>query len=117
GRLHLHHDTGAELAGVPDDSVDLVFSFDVFVHFKMDLVHQFLQSVRRVLKPDGLALIHFVTWNDTALEIWRREHRPDRAGTANVMHYTTMGQLHTSARSLDLRVEQVGAETGWSFLA
>ncbi len=116
-RLHLHHDTRASLAGVEDGSVDLVFSFDVFVHFKADLVHQFLESIRRVLRPDGVALIHFVTWNETALQIWRREHTPERAGAANVMHYTTMDQLRTSAAALGMAVEQVGEESGWSFLA
>lgn len=115
-KLKLHHDTRAALAGVPDASVDLLFSFDVFVHFKADLVHQFLQAARRVLKPGGRALIHFVAWNEAALRIWKREHTPEQAGTANVMHYTTMDQLQTSAADVGLRVEKV-SEEGWSFLA
>lgn len=115
-KLKLHHDTRAALAGVPDGSVDLLFSFDVFVHFKADLVHQFLQAAQRVLKPEGRALIHFVAWNEAALRIWQREHTPEQAGAANVMHYTSMDQLRTSAAAIGLHVEKVGEE-GWSFLA
>lgn len=58
-KLHLHHDEHAKLGGVPDGSIDVVFSIDVFVHFKIDLTHQFLASIRRVLRPGGVAVLHF----------------------------------------------------------
>jgi cyclopropane fatty-acyl-phospholipid synthase-like methyltransferase len=117
GKLSLHHDEKAKLGGIPDASVDLVYSMDVFVHFKADLVHQFLESITRVLKPGGKALIHFVTWNDRAMEIWREQHRPDMDGKYGIMFYNSMDQLRVSAKSLGLKIEQVGPEIGWAFLA
>ncbi len=117
GKLSLHHDEKAKLGGIPDASVDLVYSMDVFVHFKADLVHQFLESITRVLKPGGKALIHFVTWNDRAMQIWREQHRPDMDGKYGIMFYNSMDQLRVSAKSLGLKIEQVGPEIGWAFLA
>lgn len=117
GKLRLHHDERAMLEGIPDASVDLAFSMDVFVHFKSDLIHQFLESIARVLKPGGKALIHFVTWNERAHAIWRESHKPEMDGKYNIMFYTHMDHLRTSAKILGLKVEQVGPEFGWAFLA
>lgn len=117
GKLHLHHDEKAKLPNVPDASIDIVFSYDVFVHFKPDLVHQYLASLRRVLKPDGRILLHCVTWNPRAAEIWREKFRPDLEGQGDEMHYNTIESLRVSSDILGLTVEQVGATVGWAYLA
>lgn len=117
GKLRLQHDETATLPGVADASVDVAFSYDVFVHLKSDLVHQYLESLRRVVKPGGSILLHFVRWNATALETWRGKFAPYLRGRGDEMHYNTMDQLRTSAEALDMRVEQVGPEVGWGFLA
>lgn len=115
-RLHLHHDESAKLGGVADASVDLVFSYDVFVHFKSDLVHQFMDEIKRVLRPAGRALIHFATWNPSAIEEWRRSHRPEQAGRHTAMYFNHIDWLRHSARCIGLTVEPV-AEEGSRFLA
>ena len=38
---------------------DVVFSFDVFVHFETDLIVTYLESVARILRPGGRLLINF----------------------------------------------------------
>jgi SAM-dependent methyltransferase len=49
---------GATLRGVDTGSVDAVWSFDAFVHVAPVDVDQYLGEIRRVLAPDGVAVIH-----------------------------------------------------------
>jgi SAM-dependent methyltransferase len=49
---------GLTLPMVPDESADLVFSFDSLVHVEDDVIGSYLQECRRVLSPDGVALVH-----------------------------------------------------------
>jgi SAM-dependent methyltransferase len=61
---------------LPDASVDFVFSYEVFQHFPSRAVsEQGLAHVARVLRPDGLAVIHFKTRHESgsvAQTIYRR---------------------------------------------
>jgi ubiquinone/menaquinone biosynthesis C-methylase UbiE len=50
--------TGADLPGVADDSVDSVWSFDVFVHLAPLDVASYLGEINRVLRPGGVAVVH-----------------------------------------------------------
>jgi SAM-dependent methyltransferase len=49
---------GASLTGVDDDSVDAVWSFDVFVHIRPRDQAAYLTEITRVLRPGGVAAIH-----------------------------------------------------------
>jgi SAM-dependent methyltransferase len=49
---------GKSLTGVRDNSQDLVFSFDSFVHMHANVVEEYVKEIFRVLKPDGKAFIH-----------------------------------------------------------
>jgi SAM-dependent methyltransferase len=50
---------GADFPGIGDREIDLVFSFDAFVHFDLPIVTDYLRSMRRILKPGGSAFIHY----------------------------------------------------------
>ncbi len=119
-KLHLHHDEHAKLVGVPDGSIDLVFSIDVFVHFKIDLTHQFLASIRRVLKPGagsgGLAVLHFAAWNAAGIERWEKYDTAHHNGGVGPIHPTHPDWLHASGERLGLSVRVV-QESGWTYLA
>lgn len=120
GKLRLHHDETATLAGVPDGSIDLVFSYDVFVHFKSDLVHQFLTAVERVLTPrppGGRAVLHFARWNESAIESWRTHHREAHRGSHSVIYYNHPDWLAASAKSLGLTCRVLREVNGWQFIA
>lgn len=43
---------------LPAASVDIVFSFDTFVHFEWPLIFEYAKSVARVLKPGGKFLVN-----------------------------------------------------------
>lgn len=43
---------------VPDESQDLVFSFDSFVHMNKNVIDDYLREISRVLVPGGFGFIH-----------------------------------------------------------
>jgi SAM-dependent methyltransferase len=49
---------GRSLDGVLDESQDLVFSFDSFVHMHANVIEEYIQEIFRVLTPGGYAFIH-----------------------------------------------------------
>lgn len=49
---------GSDMPGVHDASVDVVWSFDVFVHFAPLDTAGYMGEVARVLRPGGVATIH-----------------------------------------------------------
>jgi SAM-dependent methyltransferase len=57
--LKLIKNSGADLLGIADESVDFAFSFGVFVHLELAVIENYFQELRRVLKPDGCAVIQY----------------------------------------------------------
>jgi len=49
---------GKSLTGVRDNSQDLVFSYDSFVHMHANVSEEYVKEIYRVLKPGGHAFIH-----------------------------------------------------------
>lgn len=49
---------GQGLASVPHESVDAVFSYDVFVHLPQWDIFNYMTEFARVLRPGGKAIIH-----------------------------------------------------------
>lgn len=59
GRLRFYPTSGYEMAGIETGSVDLVFSFDCFVHVEPEGIAQYLAEIERVLRPGGRAVLHY----------------------------------------------------------
>jgi ubiquinone/menaquinone biosynthesis C-methylase UbiE len=49
---------GSDVAGVADQSIDAIWSFDVFVHINQAEVTNYVKEFRRVLRPGGSGVIH-----------------------------------------------------------
>lgn len=49
---------GLSLAGVPDQSISLVYSWDSMVHFDLDVIAAYFAEFARVLQPGGHGFIH-----------------------------------------------------------
>jgi ubiquinone/menaquinone biosynthesis C-methylase UbiE len=49
---------GTSLAGVPDNSIDFVFSFDSLVHAEKDVLEKYLKELSTKLTPNGIGCIH-----------------------------------------------------------
>lgn len=64
GKLHsypnclFYKNNGADLSFLKDDSVDYLWSFDVFVHLAPNDTENYLKGLSRILKKNGLGIIH-----------------------------------------------------------
>ena len=99
---------GFRLPQFGDDAFDLVFSHDVFEFFDGNPALALLEEVARVLRPGGVAVVSFYTfenpfWAHEQLDIARRaaEHR----SSAEIRPYTT-GQMEALFRLGGLRVTE-----------
>ena len=50
--------TDSKLHGIPDSSVDFIWSFDVFVHVELSDIQPYAPELRRVLKQGGSCILH-----------------------------------------------------------
>src|ERR1700733_6889738 len=51
--------SGYEMDGVASASADFVFTFDVFVHVEPEGIRAYLHEIERVLRPGGIAVVHY----------------------------------------------------------
>lgn len=58
-RVAYHLSDGMTLPPLGAGSLDYVAAFDVFVHFEPRLVYWYVQQVARLLKPNGIGIIHY----------------------------------------------------------
>ena len=58
-KLEFYETSGYEIRGIPDESIDLVFSFGTFVHIDPEGIDAYLGEIRRTLRPGGTATIHY----------------------------------------------------------
>jgi cyclopropane fatty-acyl-phospholipid synthase-like methyltransferase len=58
-RFTTYTTSGFELQGVAGASIDFVFTFDVFVHVEPEGIQAYLFEIERVLRPSGIASIHY----------------------------------------------------------
>jgi SAM-dependent methyltransferase len=70
---------GKSIPKVRDNSQDLVFSFDTFVHIHRNVTEEYIKEIYRILKPGGQAFIHH-SW----LYGGSDESRKNSAGRANM---------------------------------
>lgn len=61
----------ADLPGIPDASVDAVWSFDAFVHIAPIDLASYLREIARVLRPGGVAVIHHSGRSQRGQTGWR----------------------------------------------
>jgi len=53
-----HQNNGRDLSFLSHNSVDFVWSFDVFVHLSPGDTEQYLEATKKILSPAGIAVIH-----------------------------------------------------------
>jgi len=68
--VEFHVNDGRSLTAVADDTVDYVWSFDVFVHIEPPDIEKYLCEFNRILKEDGVVIIHHGITGKTDLS-WR----------------------------------------------
>jgi len=70
---------GTDFPGVPDGSIDFLFTFGVFVHLDIEIIDQYLDNMRRILKPEAVAVIQYSDKNKPAAQSNKgfSENRPE----------------------------------------
>ena len=56
--ISFHVNDGYSLGFVPEESLDLVFSFDALVHVEEDVIDAYLAQLAGLLREDGVAFLH-----------------------------------------------------------
>jgi SAM-dependent methyltransferase len=51
--------SGSDFPGIPEESVDFLFSFGTFVHLDMEIIGQYLRNMKRHLKPGASVVIQY----------------------------------------------------------
>lgn len=62
--MEFHVNDGRSLTAVNSGSVDVVWSFDVFVHIGVPAIEAYVSEIARVLRPGGRAVIHHAAAGD-----------------------------------------------------
>jgi SAM-dependent methyltransferase len=108
-RITAYVNQGGSLDMIGDASVDFIFSFDVFVHIKRDVVEEYFREFRRTLKPGGKGFIHHSNLAAYATSLRRLLPRPikklltqwhvldedqHRTETMSAELFRTMGKQH-----------------------
>jgi SAM-dependent methyltransferase len=57
--LRLVRNHGDDFPGVPEGSVDFVFSFGLFVHLETDVIARYLGNIRPILKPNAQVVLQY----------------------------------------------------------
>jgi ubiquinone/menaquinone biosynthesis C-methylase UbiE len=96
--------SGSEMPGVVDNSIDAVWSFDVFVHLAPGDQASYLKEISRVLSPGGVAAIHHADGRN-------RGRLPSRRGWRSPMSRNLFAALATeSGLQVERQFDSWGSE-------
>jgi hypothetical protein len=51
--------SGVDFPGIPERSIDFLFSFGTFVHLDIPLIEHYLQNMRPILTPTATVVLHY----------------------------------------------------------
>ena len=111
--MTLHRLDGFTLEPFEDASLDFVYSHDVFVHFSSLQVYPYLLEIRRVLKPQGTALVSFYNFvvdfaefREMALRFWGQRRYPPHMR----IHFLTEEMIRRMLDELGLELLEADAQ-------
>jgi SAM-dependent methyltransferase len=100
---------GVDFSGVADDSVDLIFSYDVQLHMQPQNVYSYLLDARRVLRPGGAIMVHQIALDTPGgMENFQRQFRSDTWDFA-FDSPSRLGHIYFMSRS---QIEALGDAAG-----
>lgn len=106
---------GRSLKGIGDAGIDFIWSYDVFVHVDAPSIRAYFREFHRVLRPNGLAVIHHAGRRHRALPLaFLRKMRP---GGGWIYRWLSMGfSFHHDGWRSDVSRELIGEAAGESGL-
>lgn len=93
---------GTDFPGIPEDYVDYIFCFDVFVHLSADLIREYLLNMKKILKKGYASSIFFNYADNTkAASINNKGYAQDTNPAVihqiiNDLEYTIIAENHTA---------------------
>jgi ubiquinone/menaquinone biosynthesis C-methylase UbiE len=101
------HGNGRDMSSVASGSVDLVFSYDVFVHIALEDTVAYLGEIARILRDGGVAILHHAV-NDVPPALDRIESHNewyrDPANTRGQYYYYSRDALDRLYARAGLRI-------------
>jgi ubiquinone/menaquinone biosynthesis C-methylase UbiE len=104
---------GLDMSAIPSNSVDVVFSYDVFVHIALEDTVAYIAEFNRILKDGGLVLLHHAI-NDVPQAWDRIESHNDwyrnRTNTLGQYYYYSREALHRMYDRCGLQIRSMLAD-------
>jgi SAM-dependent methyltransferase len=117
--VEYHQLNGRDFAGVPDRSVDMIFSYDVLLHLQPQNIFSYLRDARRILRPRGIFMLHAINLaspggsdhfeDQYAHDTWR--HTFDDLRRLGHIYFMSEDQLRALATLARFSVDRM--VTGW----
>jgi len=98
GKLKFKVIEGSDMEGISNESVDFVFSLDALVRVNADDLRQYLKGIRRILRPNGHALLHHSNRSRNPEADFRRAPHARQFMSAELMRYLVHSE---SMRTVD----------------
>jgi ubiquinone/menaquinone biosynthesis C-methylase UbiE len=111
---------GVDFTGVASDSIDFIFSYDVFLHLQPQNVFGYLLDARRVLRENGTVMLHQINlatsggfqhfWSQYCHGTWALgfDH-PNRRGH---IYFMSEDQMRMLADESGLAIERIVSDHG-----
>ncbi|MBN1269877.1 MAG: class I SAM-dependent methyltransferase [Kiritimatiellae bacterium] len=107
-RIEIIHTVNCRMPTIPANSVDLLMSWDVFVHIGIEVLYGYLQETFRILKPGGVAIIDYLAvLNPDAVARFKKdmEHRYGKGEVEpSIFKYHHPQMIEMLARDLGFQV-------------
>ncbi len=104
GHVEFVKGNGTDLSGIPGESVDFAFSFNVFVQLAIEDVYGYLEELKRVLSPDGIAVIHYASLSGD--DGWKHFIARRREWSADPLQRGRFGEM--TIAMMDLFADRAG---------
>jgi len=88
-------DKSYNLPGIPDESMDYVFAYNVFCHLSNEALIEYLKAVHRVMKPGGNFVFMLSDFNHTKNHI-------KNASEYQLGDLLPMGHFYQDGRTIDI---------------
>jgi SAM-dependent methyltransferase len=111
---------GTDFEGIPADSVDFIFSYDVMLHLQPQNVFSYLIDARRILRQNGVFMLHQINLSSLgglnhflqqySGDTWKRDF--DDLRRRGHIYYMSVDQMQTLAAQAGLAVDRIVNEHG-----
>jgi SAM-dependent methyltransferase len=106
--IHFHVNDGRSLDMIPDESIDLIFSFDSLVHVEDQVIADYVSQFPKKLKADGVVFIHHSNLGHYAAEVQRlKQLEKTPRVLSRLLRWNLLEDLRPQWRALSMTAEKM----------